>query len=135
MNYFFIFLISFFLVVFQISFLSHFPIFGWLPLPDLISGWTLNLVLVAAFWILIFRDFKKSLIFSFFSGLFLDFLSAEPFGLGLLSLIISIFLMNLLFGLSKLSNTVRFFAFLPVVLIIYEVFNKILLWGVLKIIE
>lgn len=136
MNYFFLFLISLVLVIFQTSFLSHFPIFGWLSfLPDIISGWILNVVLIFAFWLLVFRDFKKSLFFAFSAGLFLDFISTEPFGLNLFSLIASVFAINLLFILSKVSNSVRFFAFLPVIIIFYEALHKLLLWAVLVIIK
>lgn len=136
MNYFFLFLISLVLVIFQTSFLSHFPIFGWLYfLPGYISGWTLNIVLIFAFWLLVFRDFKKSLFFAFSAGIFLDFISVETFGISLFSLIFSIFVINLLFVLSKVSNVVRFFAFLPIIIIFYEVLYKFLLWGVLAIIK
>lgn len=136
MNRFFLFLIAFFLVIFQVSFLSHFPIFSWIHfLPGYISGWTINVVLIFAFWLLVFRDFKKSLFFAFFSGLFLDFLSVNAFGSGLLSIIISLFLMNLLFVFSKLPSRIRFFVFLPVILIIFEILKLFFSWLIFAVIK
>lgn len=120
MRYFIIFLISFLAVIFQSSFLVHFPI----------SGYVLNLSLILAVGILIFRNFKESLFFAFFSGLFLDFFSAGPFGLSLAVFIFCLILLNLFQKITKITNWKNFFIFLPVSLALYEALVKFLLWAI-----
>lgn len=107
--------------IFQNSFLVHFPVFGW----------TINLVLVLAVWISIFRNFKEGLFFAFFSGLFLDFFSAEPFSLNLGSFIFCLAFVNFFQKFIKFKKSSKFFIFLPIVLTI----NEFLRWAILAIIK
>ncbi|PIQ92094.1 MAG: rod shape-determining protein MreD [Parcubacteria group bacterium CG11_big_fil_rev_8_21_14_0_20_39_14] len=120
MRYFIIFLISFLAAIFQSSFLVHFPIFGWV----------INLVLILAVGLAIFRNFKEGLFFAFFSGLLLDFFSAMPLGVKMVSLILCLIFLNLFFRFIKLSNLLKLLIFLPIILVIYEVLTLFLQWAI-----
>ncbi len=117
--------VSFFCVIFQSSFLVHFPIFGWV----------INLSLILAVWFLIFWNFKRGLVFAFFSGLFLDFFSAEPFGLNLGSFVFCLIFINFFQKFTKFKKLSKFFVFFPLALIIYEALAKFLSWATLMIIK
>ena len=125
MRYFIILLIAFLAVIFQSSFLINFAIFGYV----------INLVLILAVGLAIFRNFKEGLFFAFFAGLFLDFFSAGFFGLEMFSLIFCVFLLRLILKVFKLPNPTKFLIFLPITLIFYEVLTKFLLWANLAIIK
>jgi len=111
MRYFIILLIAFLAVIFQSSFLINFAIFGYV----------INLVLILAVGLAIFRNFKEGLFFAFFAGLFLDFFSAGFFGLEMFSLIFCVFLLRFILKVFKLPNPTKFLIFTPIILIIYEI--------------
>ncbi len=75
---FFLFFSLYFLVLFQVSFLSHFAIRGVYP----------NLILIVILLFSIFKTFDRDFhkILGFVSGLFLDIFSPLPFGIFSLSL-------------------------------------------------
>jgi len=110
-------LLFYFLVIFQESFLSHFPLFGG----------TCNLILISVFLLIFFEKNSVSenprILPGFLGGTILDFFSSIPFGIFALNLTLSSFLTQKISRVFKESNILGF----SILFLIYFSFYKALL--------
>lgn len=108
----FTFLLFYFLVVFQTSFLVSFSIKGQVP----------NFVLIALFLITFLGKEMSSFfpIESFLAGFFLDLFSSKTFGLSIVILVVITFLLKKILKGLRVDNFASFAFLLPIFLIDYE---------------
>lgn len=82
------FIFAFIVVLVQVSFLTTWPV----PISSL------NIVLCLAFFLTVIFSYKKGLTFATYTGLILELYSALPFGTTILSLLISVMVVNILYN-------------------------------------
>lgn len=76
----------FFIVIFQVTFVSYISIFGAIP----------NLALIFLLFLVIFKEYREALVDAFLAGLFIDLFSSLPFGITIISLLATVSAINFL---------------------------------------